>query len=187
MLFLLVKSLTSMVGVDVFMSILQLNIVQTHLICTLLTVDLRTSVEPHVFLLTFPWRPVHFNSDKLFWNLNMFSISQFLPCSISKRMKMNHLLRTRFLSPLDLLIWGLREFSWIWRTIRAKKKQPENATFSSFFPYPTMYLVFDHNQKHVASKARFFIRSNLISKITLTITETHFNYKQNESWNLFWL
>lgn len=53
-LFLLVKSLTSMVGVDVFMSILQLNIVQTRLICTLLTVDLRTSVEPHVFLLTFP-------------------------------------------------------------------------------------------------------------------------------------
>ena len=51
---LLVKSLTSMVGVDVFMSILQLNIVQTHLICTLLTVDLRTSVDPHVFLLTFP-------------------------------------------------------------------------------------------------------------------------------------
>ena len=95
----------------------------------------------------------------------MFSISQFLPCSISKRMKMNHSLRTRFLSPLDLFIWGLRELSWSWRTIRAKKSNQKTPRFLLFFPYPTMYLVFDHNQKHVASKARFFIRSNLISKI----------------------
>lgn len=59
-----------------------------------------------------------------------------------------------------------------------QKSNQKTPCFLLFFPYPTMYLVFDHNQKHVASKARFFIRSNLISKITLTITETHFNYKQ---------